>query len=94
MRHGGGRRRVPLQDYQRIQEEPEALLDLDEALHRFAAVEPAKAKLVELRFFAGLSVNEAAAVLGVAPATAARWWEFARLWLYAELQSDKEFPRE
>ena len=94
VRHGGGRRRVPLQDYQRIQETPEGLLDLDEALNRFAAVEPAKAKLVELRFFAGLSVNEAAAVLGISPATAARWWEFARLWLYAELQSEKKFPSE
>src|SRR5271170_3057264 len=78
VRHGGGRRRVPLEDAQRIQESPEGLLDLDDALNRFAAVEPAKAKLVELRFFAGLSVNEAADALGVSPATAARWWEFAR----------------
>jgi RNA polymerase sigma factor (TIGR02999 family) len=92
VRHGGGRRRVPLEDAHRIQESPEGLLDLDDALSRFAAVEPAKAKLVELRFFAGLSVNEAAAVLGVSPATAARWWEFARLWLYAELQGEEKFP--
>ncbi len=92
VRHGGGRRRVPLEDAFRIQESPEGLLDLDEALNRFAAVEPTKAKLVELRFFAGLSVNEAAAVLGVSPATAARWWEFARLWLYAELQAEKKLP--
>jgi RNA polymerase sigma factor (TIGR02999 family) len=92
VRHGGGRRRVPLEDAPRILESPEGLLDLDDALNRFAAVEPAKAKLVELRFFAGLSVNKAAAVLGVSPATAARWWEFARLWLYAELQSENNFP--
>jgi len=91
-RHGGGRRRVPLEDAHRIQESPEGFLDLDDALNRFAALEPAKAKLVELRFFAGLSVNEAAAVLGVSPATAARWWEFARLWLYAELQGEKNLP--
>jgi RNA polymerase sigma factor (TIGR02999 family) len=90
--HGGGRRRVPLEDAHRIQESPEGLLDLDDALSRFAAVEPAKAKLVELRFFAGLSVNEAAAVLGISPATAARWWEFARLWLYAELRGEKKLP--
>jgi RNA polymerase sigma factor (TIGR02999 family) len=89
VRHGGGQRRVPLEDAHRIQESPEGMIDLDDALIRFAALEPAKAKLVELRFFAGLSVNEAAAVLGVSPATAARWWEFARLWLYAELQSEK-----
>jgi RNA polymerase sigma factor (TIGR02999 family) len=92
VRHGGGRRRVPLEDAHRIQESPEGLLDLDEALNRFAAMEPAKAKLVELRYFSGLSVNEAAAVLGVSPATAARWWEFARLWLYAELQGEKNLP--
>jgi RNA polymerase sigma factor (TIGR02999 family) len=92
VRHGGGRRRVPLEDAHRIQESPEGLLDLDDALNRFAAVEPAKAKLVELRFFAGLSVNEAAAVLGVSPATAARWWEFSRLWLYAELQGEHNLP--
>ena len=92
VRHGGGRRRVPLEDAHRIQESPDGLLDLDDALSRFAAEEPAKAKLVELRFFAGLSVNEAAAVLGVSPATAARWWEFARLWLYAELQGEQNLP--
>src|SRR5262249_22311902 len=56
VRHGGGRRRVALEDAHRIQESCEGLLDLDDALQRFAAVEPAKAKLVELRFFAGLSV--------------------------------------
>jgi RNA polymerase sigma factor (TIGR02999 family) len=92
VRHGGDRRRVPLEDAHRIQESPDGLLDLDDALNRFAAVEPAKAKLVELRFFAGLSVNEAATVLGISPATAARWWEFARLWLYAELQGEKKLP--
>jgi RNA polymerase sigma factor (TIGR02999 family) len=86
VRHGGGRRRVPLEDVQHIHDSPEGLLDLDDALNRFAAAEPAKAKLVELRFFAGLTVDEAANVLGVSPATAARWWEFARLWLFAELR--------
>jgi RNA polymerase sigma factor (TIGR02999 family) len=89
-RHGGGRRRVPLEEAHRITESPDGLLDLDDALTRFAAAEPAKAKLVELRFFAGLSVPEAAAALGISPATAARWWEFARLWLYAELREDQD----
>jgi hypothetical protein len=62
-----------------VTESPEGLLDLDDALTRFADTEPRKAKLVELRFFAGMSVADAAAVLEVSPATAARWWEFARL---------------
>ena len=64
------------------------MIELHEALNRFAAAEPLKAKLVELRFFAGLSVNDAASILGVSSATAARWWEFARIWLFAELREE------
>jgi RNA polymerase sigma factor (TIGR02999 family) len=94
IRHGGGRQRVALDPAQRLTESPEGIVDLDDALTRFAVVEPAKAKLVELRFFAGLSVNEAAATLGISPATAARWWEFARLWLFAELRGEKKSPAE
>jgi RNA polymerase sigma factor (TIGR02999 family) len=91
-KHGGDRRRVRLEELQRIADSPEGLVDLHDALNRFADTEPGKAKLVELRFFGGLSVNEAAAILGVSPATAARWWEFARLWLYAELAGEKKSP--
>src|SRR3954469_9275604 len=65
VRHGGDRRRVGLDELQRITESPDGLVDLHDALTRFASAEPLKAKLVELRFFAGLSVNEAAALLGV-----------------------------
>ena len=89
VRHGGDRRRIRLDELQRITESPDGLIDLHDALDRFAVAEPLKAKLVELRFFAGLSVNEAAAVLGVSPATAARWWEFARLWLFADLRGEE-----
>jgi RNA polymerase sigma factor (TIGR02999 family) len=89
-RHGGGRRRAPLEALQRIAESPDGLLDLHDALDRLAAAEPLKAKLVELRFFAGLSVADAAAALGVSPATAARWWEFARLWLFVDLRGERE----
>jgi RNA polymerase sigma factor (TIGR02999 family) len=88
VRHGGGRRRVPLQDHQRITQSPEDLLALDEALTRFADEEPAKAELVKLRFFAGLSTSEAASALGISVASAERWWAFARTWLFSELQSD------
>src|SRR5437588_86095 len=60
-------------------------LALDEALTRLAAKDVRKAKLVELRYFAGLTLDEAAAVLGVSPATADRDWAFARAWLHREL---------
>jgi len=89
-RHGGDRRRIRLDELQQITESPDGLVELNDALTRFADAEPLKAKLVELRFFGGLSVTEAAAILGVSPATAARWWEFARLWLFADLQGEKE----
>ena len=60
IRHGGGRRRVPLQDQGQVAQSPDDVLALDEALTRFATEEPAKAELVKLRFFAGLSTPEAA----------------------------------
>jgi RNA polymerase sigma factor (TIGR02999 family) len=61
------------------------LIDLDEALARFESLEPQKAQLIKLRFFGGLSINEAAAALGISAATAKRQWLFARAWLYGEL---------
>jgi RNA polymerase sigma factor (TIGR02999 family) len=89
-KHGGGRHRVPLSEFHRVAEFPEDLLDLDDVLTRFAAEEPAKAQLVQLHFFAGLSIPEAAAVLGVSVATAERWWAYARSWLFSELQDHEE----
>src|SRR5580765_4645449 len=58
---------------------------LDEALHRLAAVDPQQSRVVELRFFAGLSVKEAAEALDISPATVKREWATAKLWLYDEL---------
>jgi RNA polymerase sigma factor (TIGR02999 family) len=90
VKHGGGRRRLPLEEFHRITESPEDLLDLDDALTRLAANQPAKAQLVQLRFFAGLSTPEAASALRVSVATAERWWAFARAWLYSELSGGRE----
>jgi RNA polymerase sigma factor (TIGR02999 family) len=90
LKHGGGRRRLPLAEFHRVAESPQDLLDLDDALTRLAALEPAKAQLVQLRFFAGLSMPEAAKILGISLATAERWWTYARAWLYSELKADEE----
>jgi RNA polymerase sigma factor (TIGR02999 family) len=88
VRHGGGRRRVALHDHHRITRSPDDLLALDDALTRFASEEPAKAELVKLRFFAGLSTPEAASALRISIASAERWWAYARTWLFSELQDD------
>jgi RNA polymerase sigma factor (TIGR02999 family) len=61
------------------------VLALNDALARLAALDPQKARLVDLRYFAGLSIPEAAAVLGVSPATVGREWAVARMWLRREL---------
>jgi DNA-directed RNA polymerase specialized sigma24 family protein len=62
-------------------------LDLDEALKKLEVVDPPAAKLVMLRFFGGLTVEEAAAALGVSPRTAKRNWSFARAWLAREMEA-------
>ena len=89
VRHGSKRSRVPLHEHHRITQSPDDLLAMDDALTRFAAEEPAKAELVKLRFFEGLSTPEAAGVLGISVATAELWWAYARTWLFSELQSDE-----
>jgi RNA polymerase sigma factor (TIGR02999 family) len=84
-KRGGGRRRQALEAV--AAPEPDAeVLALDEALDRLAAADPQKARLVELRYFAGLTGDQAAEVLGISPTTADRHWAFARAWLQAEVR--------
>ena len=64
----------------------EEVLALDEALQRLAATEPLKAKLVELRYFAGLTGEQAAEALDISPTTADRYWAYARAWLQTEIR--------
>jgi RNA polymerase sigma factor (TIGR02999 family) len=61
------------------------LLALNDALDRFAILEPQQAELVKLRYFVGMKIPEAAEVLGISEATAKRWWAYARAWLYHEI---------
>jgi RNA polymerase sigma factor (TIGR02999 family) len=83
-RRGGDGVRVDRIDIATPVPEPE-LLALDEALDRLAAVKPDHARLIELRYFAGLTGEEAALALGVSPATADRMWRYARAWLQVEI---------
>jgi RNA polymerase sigma factor (TIGR02999 family) len=89
LRHGGGKTRLDLDAAGSFADDGPAvdLVALDEALSRLAAVAPDKAQVVKLRFFAGLTMPEIAAVLGVSLATVERHWTYARTWLYAELDN-------
>jgi len=89
-KHGGDRQRIDLDEALSLDNPRDDLLALDEALTRLAAREPIKAELVKLRYFAGLSIEESAAVVGVSPATAKRYWAVARAWLFAELSPPQE----
>jgi RNA polymerase sigma factor (TIGR02999 family) len=68
------------------------LLALNDALDRFAALEPQQAELVKLRYFVGLKIEEAAEVLGISVATAKRWWAYARAWLFNEISVPPNAP--
>ncbi len=87
-KRGGTRKRLDLCREIAVHDlPPDDLLDLTDALDAFAAEDPAKAELVKLRFFGGLSVEEAARVLGISRATADRHWAYARAWLHDRLTS-------
>lgn len=94
LKRGGTRGRVPLDEVLQVAAEPSVdLVGLDDALTKLAGVDPQKARVVELRFFAGLTVEQTAESLGVSPSTVARDWQFARVWLARELDrqpDDKE----
>jgi RNA polymerase sigma factor (TIGR02999 family) len=84
-KHGGDRQRIALDEALPQADRRQDVLALDEALTRLAEQEPAKAELVKLRFYAGLSLAEAATCLGISEATAKRYWAVARAWLFAAL---------
>ena len=84
----GGMNRVSMTDSLQLAADPEAMLPaLDEAIERLAQIDPEQAKIVELRYFAGLSVEEAADAMDISPATLKRRWSLARAWLFRELST-------
>jgi len=90
LKRGGGAEQVALTDSAAVTDTPIDTVDLialDDALTRLAAMDPQKARLVDLRYFAGLSIPEAAEVLGVSTATVTREWAVARAWLRRELDA-------
>jgi RNA polymerase sigma factor (TIGR02999 family) len=85
-KRGGDRVRVNLADVEPAAPEPDVdLLALDEALTKLARTHQTKADLVQLRYFGGLTLAQAAQVLGISPATADRYWAYARAWLHQEI---------
>ncbi|HUQ68207.1 MAG TPA: ECF-type sigma factor [Planctomycetaceae bacterium] len=90
-KQGGDRKRIDLAELCLAADAPaDELLALDEALTKFATLAPDKATLVKLRFFGGLTISEAAAVLEISHATVERHWNYARVWLYTELNGEQE----
>jgi len=86
-KHGGGRARQELDaEILPVGEVREDLVALDEALDKFAAVNPQAAELVQLRYFAGLTLSEAAEALNMSPRSAGRLWAYARAWLRREVE--------
>jgi len=86
-RHGGGRQRVDLLDqHLAVNTPPDEVLAVDEALAKLGAEDPQAAELVKLRYFGGLSVDEAAQSLGIPRTTAYRHWKYARAWIQCEMQ--------
>jgi RNA polymerase sigma factor (TIGR02999 family) len=86
-RRGSGAQHVDADEIEIASPAPDdQLLALNEALDRFAALEPRQAELVKLRYFVGLKMDEAATVLGISEATAKRWWAYARAWLFNQIQ--------
>ena len=86
LRHGGGQQRLNLEDVDvAAAAEDDQLLAVHDALDKLAAQDKVKAELVKLRYFVGMTIAEAAEVLGISEPTAKRYWAYARAWLYREI---------
>lgn len=91
VRHGGGLARLDIDEVDiALAEKDDELLAVSDALDNLAAYDKAKAELVRLRYFAGLSIQEAADVLGISVPTADRWWNYSRAWLFEEVERQRQ----
>jgi RNA polymerase sigma factor (TIGR02999 family) len=89
-RHGGGQLRVEMPEIAgSVNESDDQILAVNEALEKFAAQDKQKAELVKLRYFVGMTIEEAAEVLGISVPTAKRYWAYARAWLYEEIRAQQ-----
>jgi RNA polymerase sigma factor (TIGR02999 family) len=90
-RHGGGQPKVNIEEVEiAVAVKDEELLAVNDALEKLAARDKAKAELVKLRYFVGLTTEEAAQVLEISIPTADRWWNFSRAWLYEEIKNGQK----
>jgi RNA polymerase sigma factor (TIGR02999 family) len=90
-RHGGGQAKFDIHEIEIAAPVPdEELLALNDALEKLAARDSQKAELVKLRYFVGLTTEEAAEVLGISVPTADRWWNFCRAWLFEEMERQQK----
>jgi RNA polymerase sigma factor (TIGR02999 family) len=89
-RHGGGQHRVDMLDVAAESvEDDDQILAVNEALENFAKLDPQKAELVKLRYFVGMTNQEAASAMGISGRTATRYWIFARAWLHEEIKAQE-----
>ncbi len=90
IRHGGGQQRADMPELaSAVLEDDDRVLAVHEALEKFAALDPQKAELVKLRYFVGMTLEQAAEALGLSERTAKRHWAFARAWLHEEIKAQE-----
>lgn len=90
-RHGGGQQRVEMREYaSAIIENDDKVLAVNEALEKLTVLDPQKAELVALRYFVGMTIEQAAEALGISERTAKRYWAFARAWLHEEIKAQEK----
>jgi RNA polymerase sigma factor (TIGR02999 family) len=91
VRHGGGQAKLDIQEIEIASPgKDDELLAVSEVLEKFAARDKQKAELVKLRYFVGLTTQEAAEVLGISVPTADRWWNFSRAWLFEQIEHEQK----